>query len=87
MRKLADYLFQPLIDMLTDSYDRLIQAGKLATQGIDVEKFFAPVATMGSSWVTMVKVLVMCTSVIVTVFIGKGMFTLYRQFKDGVKWW
>lgn len=87
MQKLADYLFTPIIDILSNTYNYLLNASNFANRGINVEKIFGPVATMGSSWVNMVKVLIICVSVLLFAFVAKGSFSLYRQLKDGVKWW
>jgi len=87
--------FKNLIDNIfsfPESFLRLIQeklngAGTLVAQGININAWLSPVGLLGPTWVTVVKSILLGSSIVLTIWICKRIFALYMEFKQGVKWW
>ncbi len=86
-KNLIDNIFSLPESILNLVIDKLSGASQLAAQGIDVSSWLAPISLLGPSWVKVVNSLLAGATLVFTFWIGKKVYNLYLNFKQGVQWW
>lgn len=86
-KNLIDHIFSLPESILETMIDKLQGASSLVAQGINVSDWLAPVGLLGPSWVKVINALLAGASLVFIFWLGKRVYGLYLQFKEGVKWW
>jgi hypothetical protein len=84
---LIDNIFSLPQSILELVRDKLSGASQLVAQGIDISSWLAPISILGPDWVKVVNSLLAGATLVFTFWIGKRVYALYLQFKEGVRWW
>lgn len=86
-KNLIDNIFSVPIAILDLVKGKLTGASGLVAQGIDISSWLAPISILGPEWVKVVNAILSGSSLVFLFWIGKKVYNLYLDFKQGVKWW
>lgn len=87
MRDIADTIFGPIIQILTQAYSYLSNVALVAARGLNLDNFLGPFAALGSPWVILIKSFISALVLVAVVIAVKTIYGLYLNLKQGVKWW
>lgn len=86
-KNLIDNIFSVPEAILNLIKGKLTGASNLVAQGLDVSAWLSPIAILGPDWVRVVNAILSGASLVLVFWIGKKVYNLYLNFKQGVKWW
>lgn len=84
---LTDWLIGPLAELLGAVVSWLSGISLVAARGIDPARYLGPFAWLGSSWLGLVRTIILCTILFGTIMIVRAAIQVYLDAKAGVKWW
>lgn len=87
MKNFIDSLFAPATQFLVSIKTSLLQFAIEKNKPIDLDSFFSPFAMMGSSWVVLIKAVLISLFSITVLYLAIGARGIYLYFKEGIKWW
>ncbi|MDJ0304555.1 hypothetical protein [Dehalobacter sp.] len=87
MHALADTIFVPVTTMLQTVLNSLSNVHFNLASGLNINNYLGHFVGLGSSWVFLIKSLVLCFVCISVFMVAKTGYSLYLQLKQGVKWW
>lgn len=87
MSQYLNQVLSPALKILQDARDYLATVALGARRGIDLSHYLGPLAVLGPGFQAMLATLITGAVLILTIALAKGAYSLYLQFKQGVKWW
>ncbi|MGG3873223.1 hypothetical protein [Brevibacillus laterosporus] len=86
-KNLIDQIFDFPTGLIEQASKRIDEAGTVIGQGIDISSWLAPISMLGPDWTRVVNSILAGATIIFVVWIGKKIFNVYLNAKQGVKWW
>lgn len=86
-KNLIDNIFSLPESIIELVKGKLVGASTLVAQGIDISAWLAPVSLLGPEWVRVINALLAGATLVFTFWIAKKVYSLYLEYKQGVKWW
>lgn len=86
-KNLIDQIFDFPTGLIEQASQRIDEAGTVIGQGIDISSWLAPISMLGPDWTRVVNSILAGATIIFVVWIGKKIFNVYLNAKQGVKWW
>ncbi|MGK5512297.1 hypothetical protein [Brevibacillus formosus] len=87
MRNFVDSIFGPVSQFLGQIKSNLLRFAVERNRPIDLDSFFAPFATLGPTWVVLIKSIMVSLFAVTLLWVAISLRGAYLYFKDGVKWW
>ena len=80
-------IFARLTAPLVTARDRLATVALSARQGIDLGLYFGPVARLGPGWQAALATLTAGAGLVAVLLLVRGLYSVYLDAKQGLKWW
>lgn len=87
LKSIIDTILGPVITFLNYALNNLNSVSMVADRGLNLDYYLGPIGALGANWVTLVKTLILCLSLLCLVFVSKTVYNIYLSAKEGVKWW
>ncbi|MGC5328956.1 hypothetical protein [Brevibacillus sp. SYSU BS000544] len=87
MRNFIDSLFNPASQFLQGIRDSLLKYSVGRNKPIELDSFFSPFALLGTSWVVLIKAVMLSLFSITMLYVAIGARGVYLYFKESIKWW
>jgi len=87
MEKFILQIFSPVTNFLNSALDYLDNVQLQPARALNLDYFLGPISMLGPEWRQLIGAVIGSITILFMVFIAKGAYNLYLQFKSGVKWW
>jgi len=87
MKDIIDSILGPIQQFLSYSIEKIQSIQLVAERGLDLNYYLGPITQIGPGWVALCFSLISSIVLITVVFLARSGYSLYLNFKEGVKWW
>ncbi|HBX23983.1 MAG TPA: hypothetical protein DEF34_10190 [Desulfotomaculum sp.] len=87
MKDIIDSILGPIQQFLNFSIEKIQGIQLVAERGLNLNYYLGPITHMGSGWVALCFSLISSIVLLAVVFLARSGYSLYLNFKEGVKWW
>lgn len=86
-QRIVDTFFNPVIQFLVATRDRLDYISQVAARGLNLDYFLGPISMLGPEWRSLIGSVVACAFLLITILVARKGYSIYLSLKEGVKWW
>lgn len=87
MRDLIDTIFSPLLNWLTDLYNRISGLSVPLARPLNLSNYFGYFKFLGPTWTTCITTTISLTVIYLIAYVIVANMGLITKFKNMVKWW